>query len=60
MAANYLALTLLLSLMTGAIQLLAGLVRLGWTVRFLSHAVVSGFSSGAAIILGQPLGACTA
>ncbi|CAI5503317.1 unnamed protein product [Closterium sp. Naga37s-1] len=48
----YLGLTLLLSLMLGALQLLAGLLRLGWVVRFLSHAVVSGFSSGAAIMLG--------
>ena len=50
--ARYLGLTLLLALMLGTIQLAAGLLRMGWVVRFLSHAVVSGFSSGAAIILG--------
>ena len=54
--ARYLGLTLLLALMLGSIQLAAGLLRMGWVVRFLSHAVVSGFSSGAAIILGGWVG----
>eukprot|EP00897_Mesotaenium_endlicherianum_P008154 jgi/Mesen1/7367/ME000381S06603 len=50
---RYASLALLLALMCGTIQVAAGMVRLGWTVRFLSHAVVSGFSSGAAIIIGM-------
>lgn len=55
---NYIALTLLLAFMMGAIQLIAGVLRMGWVVRFLSHAVVSGFSSGAAIILGESIKIC--
>jgi SulP family sulfate permease len=44
-----------LVLMTGVIQLLAGLFRLGFIVRFVSNAVMTGFLNGVAvlIILGQ-------
>jgi MFS superfamily sulfate permease-like transporter len=30
-----------------------GLLRLGFMVRFLSHSVITGFTSGAAIIIGM-------
>jgi sulfate transporter 4 len=30
-----------------------GLLRLGFLVRFLSHSVITGFTSGAAIIIGM-------
>ncbi|MCL4143878.1 UNVERIFIED_CONTAM: hypothetical protein GTU68_019170 [Idotea baltica] len=38
--------------MVGAIQFLFGLLRLGFVVNFLSHPVISGFTSAAAIIIG--------
>ena len=44
-----------LVLLVGAIQLLAGLFRLGFVIRFVSNAVMTGFLNGVAvlIILGQ-------
>jgi len=46
---------IVLVLLVGAIQLLAGLFRLGFLVRFVSNAVMTGFLNGVAvlIILGQ-------
>lgn len=49
---EYIALVLLLMLMIGVIQFLMGILRLGFLVNFLSHAVISGFASAAAIIIG--------
>lgn len=49
---DYLALALLLALMLGLFQLLMGLFRLGFLVNFLSHPVLSGFTSAAAIVIG--------
>ena len=49
---EYLALAILLAAMVGAIQLAMGLGRLGFLVNFLSHPVVSGFTSAAALIIG--------
>lgn len=43
---------LLLALMVGVIQFLLGLFRLGFLVNFLSHPVISGFTSAAALIIG--------
>ena len=48
----FIQLTILLALMVGGIQLLMGLLRLGFLVNFLSHPVVSGFTSAAALIIG--------
>ncbi len=48
----YLLLALTLAFMVGAIQFLMGLFRLGFLVNFLSHPVISGFTSAAAIIIG--------
>jgi sulfate permease, SulP family len=44
-----------LTLLVGVIQLLAGLFRLGFVIRFVSNAVMTGFLNGVAvlIILGQ-------
>jgi sulfate permease, SulP family len=50
--AEYIALAALLALMTGVFQLVLGLVRAGFVVNFLSHAVISGFTSAAAIVIG--------
>lgn len=48
----YLLLALTLALIVGAIQFLMGVFRLGFLVNFLSHPVISGFTSAAAIIIG--------
>ncbi len=46
------ALAVLLALMVGVMQLLMGVGRLGFLVNFLSHPVISGFTSAAALIIG--------
>ena len=49
---EYFSYVLLLTLMIGMIQLAMGLMRMGFLVNFLSHAVISGFTSAAAIVIG--------
>jgi SulP family sulfate permease len=49
---RYLALVLSLALMVGAIQFVLGLARFGFLTNFLSHPVLSGFTSAAALIIG--------
>lgn len=49
---TYIALTITLALMVGIIQFLLGVFRLGFLVNFLSHPVISGFTSAAALIIG--------
>jgi SulP family sulfate permease len=49
---HYIRLVLLLSLMVGAFQVLLGFLGAGFFINFVSHAVISGFSSAAAIIIG--------
>lgn len=49
--AEYLQLTFTLALMIGIIQSLMGVFRIGILVNFLSHPVLSGFTSGAATII---------
>ena len=49
---EYIAYAILLALLVGGIQFLLGLFRLGFLVNFLSHPVVSGFTSAAALIIG--------
>ena len=48
---NYIALAIFLAFLVGAIQLLLGLFRMGFLVNFLSTPVISGFTSGAALII---------
>lgn len=48
---EYIVLALVLALLVGIIQLSMGLFRLGFLVNFLSHAVISGFTSAAALII---------
>ena len=52
---NQVALLATLSLLTGAVMILAGLLRLGRILRFVSNAVMVGFMSavGVNIVLGQ-------
>jgi sulfate permease, SulP family len=49
--ATYVALAGALALMVGALQLLLGVLRLGVVVDLLSHSVISGFTSAAALII---------
>lgn len=49
---EFIGLAILLALMVGVIQLLMGIFRLGFLVNFLSHPVIAGFTSAAALIIG--------
>lgn len=48
---QYIALVAVLALLVGAMQFLLGVMRMGFLVNFLSKPVISGFTSGAAIII---------
>ncbi|MDZ7734222.1 MAG: SulP family inorganic anion transporter [Acidimicrobiia bacterium] len=48
---SYTAIAALLALMVGAVLLVLGLLRLGVLVNLLSHPVISGFTSAAAIVI---------
>ena len=57
---KYLNGALILSALTGCIMLGMGLLRLGWLTNFISHPVLTGFTTGAAIfIVGTQLAALT-
>jgi len=49
---EYIKLAILTSAIMGLMQILAMVLRLGFLVSFLGHPVTSGFTSGAAIIIG--------
>jgi sulfate permease, SulP family len=49
---EFVALAVVLALLSGVIQLVLGILRAGFVVNFLSHAVISGFTSAAAIVIG--------
>ena len=49
---NYLQMVILLTFLVGIFQILAGLFKLGKLVRYVSHPVIIGLTSGAAIIIG--------
>jgi len=49
---SYAVYAALLALIVGLFQFLLGVLRLGFVVNFLSHPVVTGFTSAAAIIIG--------
>lgn len=51
-SSEYISLVLLLALMVGVIQFVLGLLKLGFITEFISHAVISGFTSAAAIVIG--------
>jgi len=50
-SADYVAMAMLLSLLSGAMLLAFGALRLGFLAHFLSHPVISGFISGSAILI---------
>jgi sulfate permease, SulP family len=49
---TYIGLAIALALFVGLIQLALGLSRMGFLVNFLSHPVISGFTSAAALVIG--------
>jgi SulP family sulfate permease len=48
---NYIAIAIFMAFLVGAIQLILGLLRMGFLVNFLSKPVISGFTSAAAFII---------
>ncbi len=50
---HFIVLAVLLAFMVGFFQFLFGIFRLGFLVNFLSKPVISGFTSGSAIIIGM-------
>ena len=50
--ADYIALSITLAFMVGIMQTVMGILRVGFVVNFLSHPVLSAFTSAAAIIIG--------
>ncbi len=51
-SSEFITLTILLAFMVGLIQFVMGVFRLGFIVNFLSHPVIAGFTSAAALIIG--------
>lgn len=51
-SAGYLVMALTLALLVGIIQVAMGLLRIGFIVNFLSHPILSAFTSAAAILIG--------
>lgn len=49
--AHYIQLALLLSLMVGLVKIAMGVARLGALLNFVSHAVLTGFTTGAAVLI---------
>ena len=49
---DYIQAVLFLTLLIGGIQLLLGILKMGFFVNFLSKPVISGFTSAAAILIG--------
>ncbi|KAH7841788.1 hypothetical protein Vadar_034381 [Vaccinium darrowii] len=47
----YTELAILLALMVGILECIMGLLRLGWIIRFISHSVISGFTTASAIVI---------
>jgi sulfate permease, SulP family len=49
---EFVAIAIMLTLLVGIVQFAMGMFKLGFLVNFLSHPVISGFTSAAAIIIG--------
>jgi sulfate permease, SulP family len=50
---EFIGLVLTLTLMSAVLQVVMGVARIGFLVNFLSHPVLSGFTSAAAVIIGM-------
>nr|GMD54585.1 probable sulfate transporter 4.2 [Ipomoea batatas] len=48
----YTELAILLALLVGILECIMGLLRLGWLIRFISHSVISGFTTASAVVIG--------
>jgi sulfate transporter 4 len=48
----YTELAILLALMVGIFESIMGFLRLGWLIRFISHSVISGFTTASAVVIG--------
>ncbi|MCB1024603.1 MAG: SulP family inorganic anion transporter, partial [Acidobacteria bacterium] len=48
---EYIALAIVLAFMIGVIQLLMGIFRVGFVMNFISHSVIAGFTTAAALII---------
>ncbi|MEJ2590406.1 MAG: SulP family inorganic anion transporter [Candidatus Thiodiazotropha sp.] len=53
MTPHYVSLALTLTFMVGVIELILGIARMGTLVNFISHSVVVGFTTGAAILIAS-------
>ena len=51
MSTQFIQMAILCSLMAGVIQMLLAVLKMGFLVNFLSHPVIAGFTSGAAVII---------
>ena len=51
-SAEYVELVLLLTLLAGTVQFLMGLARMGFLANYLSQGVITGFTAGAAVLIG--------
>jgi sulfate transporter 4 len=47
----YTELAILLALLVGILECVMGILRLGWLIRFISHSVISGFTTSSAIVI---------
>ncbi|XP_078429472.1 sulfate transporter 4.1, chloroplastic-like [Wolffia australiana] len=47
----YTEMAILLSFMVGVLECIMGFLRLGWLLRFISHSVISGFTTSSAIVI---------
>jgi SulP family sulfate permease len=50
-SAEYMKYVLLLAFMVGILQLILGIFRMGFIINFVSHAAISGFTFGAAVVI---------
>ncbi|EOA20099.1 hypothetical protein CARUB_v10000377mg [Capsella rubella] len=48
----HIELAILLAFLVGILECIMGFLRLGWLIRFISHSVISGFTSASAIVIG--------
>ncbi|WP_088102054.1 SulP family inorganic anion transporter [Halalkalibacter urbisdiaboli] len=51
-SASYISTVIVLAMMVGSIQVLFGILRLGFIVKFIPHSVMNGYTSAAAIVIG--------
>lgn len=50
-SAEYVSLAILLTFLVGVLQIIAGAIKLGGTIAFISHSVITGFTAAAALLI---------